>query len=114
MSMDDLPVVAIAFEVYKKLLTLSAGLDKKYRYALGEQLCLSWSRTLEHLLLAKNAPRPHKASHLLRANAQAEMTALQLRAILELKLTNETNVFRIQARVREARRMMGGWLKSVH
>jgi len=55
-----------------------------------------------------------KASYLLKANALAEMTSLHLRAVLELNLANETNVLKVQARLSEARRMMGGWLKSVH
>ena len=54
-----------------------------------------------------------KASYLLKANALAEMTSLHLRAILELNLANETNVLKVQARLSEARRMIGGWLKSV-
>lgn len=42
----------------------------------------------------------------------ADLTAFQLRAILELKLTNETNVLKIQAKLTEARQMIGGWQKS--
>lgn len=112
--MEELPVIVIAFEVYKKLLELNARLDKKYRYSLGEQTTRSWAATLEQLLLAKHAPKALKASYLLRAQAQAEMTSLHLRAILELNLANETNVLKLQARLSEARRMTGGWLKSVH
>jgi hypothetical protein len=114
MSMEELPVITVAFEIYKKLLELNTTLDKKYRYSLGEQAAKSWSDTLEQLLLAKHAPKPNKASYLLKANALAEMTSLHLRAILELKLANETNVLKVQARLSEARRMIGGWLKSVH
>ena len=111
-SMEELPVITIAFEIYKKLLELNTKLDKKYRYSLGEQTVKCWSNTSEQLLLAKHAPKPMKASYLLRANALAEMTSLHLRAILELKLANETNVLKIQARLSETRRMIGGWLKS--
>ena len=111
-SMEELPVITIAFEIYKKLLELNTKLDKKYRYSLGEQTVKCWSNTLEQLLLAKHAPKPMKASYLLRANALAETTSLHLRAILELKLANETNVLKIQARLSETRRMIGGWLKS--
>ena len=112
--MEELPVITIAFEIYKKLLELNAKLDRKYRYSLGEETIKSWTDTMEQLILAKHAPKPMKASYLLKANALAEMSSLHLRAILELKLANETNVLKIQARLSEARRMIGGWLKSVH
>ena len=112
-SMEELPVITVAFEIYKKLLELNTKLDKKYRYSLGEQAAKSWSDALEQLILAKHAPKPMKASYLLKANALAEMTSLHLRAILELKLANETNVLKVQARLSEARRMIGGWLKSM-
>jgi hypothetical protein len=112
-SMEELPVITVAFEIYKKLLELNTKLDRKYRYSLGEQTIKSWTDCTEQMLLAKHAPKPLKASYLLKANSLAEMTSLHLRAILELKLANETNVLKIQARLSEARRMTGGWLKSV-
>lgn len=110
--MEELPVIVIAFEIYKKLIELNSKLDRKYRYSLGEQAAKSWTDTMQNLLLAKHAPRAMKASYLLKACASAELTSMQLRAILELNLANETNVLKLQARLSEARRMIGGWLKS--
>lgn len=54
-----------------------------------------------------------KATYLIKADAKAELTVLKLRAILELKLANETNVLKLQAKLTEARRQIGGWRKSV-
>ena len=33
--------------------------------------------------------------------------------MLELKLTNETNLLKLQAKLTEARRQLGGWRKSI-
>lgn len=99
--------------MYKKLIELNTTLDKKYRYTLGEPVVVSCMGTLEQLILAKHAPKALKATYLINADASAELTALKLRAILELKLANETNILKIQARFSEARRMIGGWRKSV-
>ncbi len=110
--MEELPVIVIAFEIYKKLIELNTKLDRKYRYSLGEQAVKSWGGVIQYLLLAKHAPKPMKAGYLLKACSSAEMTSLQLRAVLELKLANETNVLKLQSRLSEARRMIGGWLKS--
>jgi hypothetical protein len=111
--MEELPVIAVTYEVYKKLADLNTNLDKKYRHTLGEPTVASCADTLQQLLLAKYAPKPMKAAYLIQADTQAELTALQLRAILELRLANETNILKLQARLSEARRMIGGWRKSI-
>lgn len=87
-------------------------MDKPYRYVLGEALVKSWQDNLTLLLQAKHATAKNKAPHLLQAMARMELTTLHLRAILELNLANETNIFKVQAKIRESQRMLGGWLKS--
>lgn len=113
MLMEELPVIAAVYEVYKKLVELNTKIDRKFRYSLGEQAVSSCTDTLKQLILAKHAPKPLKATYLIEADACAELTALKIRAILELNLANETNILKIQARLSEARRMIGGWRKSV-
>jgi len=111
--MEELSVITATYEIYKKLITLTTTIDKKYRYTLGEPTVASCSTALEQLILAKHAPKSLKAAYLINADAAAELTALKLRAILELKLVNETNTLKIQAKLTEARRQIGGWRKSV-
>jgi hypothetical protein len=111
--MEELPVITLTYEVYKKLLELNTALDKKYRHTLGESAVASCAETLKQLVLAKHAAKPLKSTYLIQADATAELTALKLRVILELHLANETNILKIQARLSEARRMLGGWRKSL-
>jgi four helix bundle protein len=111
--MEELPVIALSCEVYKKLLVLTAAIDRKYRYTLGEQVVASCRDVLQQLILAKHAPKPLKINYLNAATAAAELTAMQLRAILELNLANETNCLKLQAKITETRRMLGGWRKSL-
>jgi hypothetical protein len=92
---------------------LNTTLDKNYRYCLGELAAKNCFEILEQLMLAKQAPKPLKKNYLVSANAKAEVLTLQLRAILEQKLANETNVLRIQAKLTEAKRQLGGWRKSL-
>ena len=112
--MEELSIITITYEIYKKLIELNASLDKKYRYTLGESSVTSCAEMLEQLILAKHAPKALKATYLIQADALAELTALKLRAMLELNLANETNLLKLQARLHEGRRMLGGWRKSVH
>lgn len=68
---------------------------------------------MELLIMTKNAPKPIKASYLIKASAQLEIATFKLRLMLELKLANETKIFQAQAILAEIGRMLGGWLKAV-
>lgn len=111
--MEELSVIAVTYEVYKKLAELNTTIDKNYRFSMSEPAVSSCADTLKQLILAKHAPKALKQTYLIQADAVAELTALKLRAILELKLANETNTLKIQAKLSEARRQIGGWRKSL-
>ena len=68
---------------------------------------------MEHLIMAKNAPKPHKVGFLIKAGAAQEAAVLKLRLYLELKLANETKVFQLQSVLEDIGRMSGGWRKSL-
>lgn len=112
--MDELSVITLTYEVYKKVAALVTTVDKKYRYTLAEPVVESCGETLKQLILAKHAPKTHKATYLIAADASAELTALKLRALLEMNLVNDTNALKLQAKLTEARRQIGGWRKSVN
>lgn len=101
------------YSIYKQLIELNTHIDKKYRFSISEPVIHSCRDTIEQLILAKHAPKAHKSAYLIAADTKAESTALQLRAMLELKLANETNILKLQAKLTEARRQIGGWRKSV-
>lgn len=69
---------------------------------------------LKQLSMARYAPKPHKASYLLKANAELDTLRLKLRLYLELEMANETRLFQSQAMVSDIGRMLGGWLRSLN
>ena len=111
--MEELSVIQVTYDVHKKLAELNASLDQKYRHTLTEPAVRHTQAALIQLLLAKHAPKSTKKPYLLQAEAEAELTALLLRTVLELHLSGETNLLKIQAKLTEARRQIGGWRKSV-
>lgn len=112
-SMEELSVISSSFEVYKKLVELNTKIDKKYRHTLSETAALTCLKTLEQLIEAKHAPKTMKSTYLIEAAASSELLALQIRAILELHLENETNLLKLQARLNEIRKQITGWRKSL-
>lgn len=111
--MEELPVIAKTYELYKKLIELNQTVDKAYRISASEPALNKCLELLTELMTAKHAPKAVKEQFLIKAQAQAEVLSLQLRSILELKLANETNCLKLQAKLTEVQRMLGGWLKSV-
>jgi len=89
-------------------------MTKRWLYSLGLSLENSILDCMENLIMAKNAPKPLKAGYLLKADSKLEVARLKLRLFLEFKLSNETRIFQLQAKLEEVGRMLGGWLKSLH
>jgi hypothetical protein len=99
--------------LYKQVVDMNGKLDKVHCYSLGHSLEQSTLQLMEELIMAKNAPKPHKAGYLINAGVQQEVATLKLRLLLELKLANDTKVFQAQSNLRDIGRMIGGWRKSL-
>jgi len=82
--------------------------EKRWRFTLLKNLEDSVLSLLNELIMAKNAPKSLKSAYLIRASSHLETSILKLRLCLELKITNETKIFQIQAKTAEAGRMLGG------
>jgi len=111
--MDSLPIINKTYEAYKNIIELNIHITKRNRHGLGTSLENSIVECLEELIMAKNAPKTLKAEYLIRASSKLEVSTLKLRLLLELSISNETNIFQIQAKLAEIGRMLGGWLKFV-
>jgi hypothetical protein len=109
---DELPILNRVYDVYKTLDSVNEKLPKHKRYSLGASTEQSVLGLLEQLLMAKHAPKSHKAGFLLRAQAQLESLRFKLRLYLELRLVSATRIMQLQAVLEEIGRMLGGWLKS--
>lgn len=70
--MEELSVISVTYEIYKKTIELNTQVDKKYRHTLSESAVAQCVNTLEQLVLAKHAPKPLKSGYLVKAEASAE------------------------------------------
>lgn len=107
-SMNELPVILRVQELYLSLSPVCEKLSGLERQTLGRRLEDTTLAMLEYLIMAKNAPKAHKAAYLLKVGAQAEILQFQLRILLEKKLANETTLHQLQAKAGEISRMSGG------
>jgi len=112
--MDELPIINNIYETFKAVVEINNHLEKRWRYSLGQSLENSILSLLQEIIMAKNAPKPLKATYLIRASGYLETSVLKLRLFLEFDIANETKIFQTQANLAEIGRMLGGWLKSVN
>jgi hypothetical protein len=110
--MSEIPIIERSAEVYKDLVQITSSLDKKHRYALGQNTEVTLLDFIELIISAKHAPKASKALYLIKSTAKLEILKIKCRVFLELGLTNETDLFKIQEKLAEIGRMLGGWLKS--
>jgi hypothetical protein len=87
-------------------------MHKLHRYTVGEKTLNEILSLLDNLIRAKDVPAAHKLSYLVAANSNLEIIRFHLRLYLDLRLTNETRVFQLQATSRDIGRQLGGWIKS--
>lgn len=109
----ELPIINQTYEVYKIAVDINDHTEKRWRYSLCMNLENTILDCLSEIIMAKNAPKPAKASYLIKAGAHLEITTLKFRLLLELKIANETKIFQAQAKIREIGRMLGGWIRSL-
>jgi hypothetical protein len=111
--MDILPIINTNYVLYKLIFDLNNHLEKRYRYSLGQNLETGVLDMMSNLIMAKNAPKPLKATYLIKASSLLEISTLKLRLYLEMKIANETKIFQAQSLLAEIGRMLGGWLRSL-
>jgi hypothetical protein len=111
--MPSFPLIDLTYEIYKFSIETNNKIAKRFRYSLGTSIEESILELLDNLIMAKNAPKPHRYAYLLKAVSIREILVLKFRLLLELKLANETRIFQTQAKLEEVGRMLGGWLRSI-
>lgn len=108
-----LPIIEKVYHIYKPLAGINTKVEKAHRYSLGASTEQTVLDLLELLLMARSAPKTHKAAYLLKAQAKLDTLQFKLRLYLELGLANPTILFQLQADIKETGRMLGGWLRSL-
>ncbi|QQS64463.1 four helix bundle protein [Candidatus Saccharibacteria bacterium] len=110
--MFELGIILKVQELYNATCKICDKLDPSKKQTIGRHTETSLLDLLELLIMAKHAPKAHKAVYLIKASAKLEIAQFLLRSLLEQKLANETTLHQINAKTLEIGRMLGGWLKS--
>src|SRR5205814_7186827 len=94
---ESLPILDTCYRLYKQLYSINGTLPKAQYYRIGISTEETMLTLIEQLILAQNALKLQKRSHLSLANAQLELLRVKLRLYIELELANETRLFQSTA-----------------
>lgn len=111
--MNDLPVILRTHELYDSISRVTEKLPSLKRQTLGRRIEDATLEMLELLIMAKNAPKDHKAIYLIKAGAKAEIIDFHLRSLMKQKLANTTTLHQILSQLNDIAQQIGGWRKSV-
>ena len=96
---DDLPAIMRTHELYTALSPITEKLPALKRQTIGRRLEDSTLQLLELLIMAKNAPRAHKAAYLIKATAVNEIIQFHLRTLMTQKLANDTTLHQLAVKL---------------
>ena len=112
--MSEISIMLKVYDLFKSIIQITSKLDKNWRYSIGISTDNCVLELMELLTMAKYAPKAMKGTYLLKAQAKLDILKLRLRLMLDLKIADETNLFKNQEILVEIGRMLGGWYKSLN
>lgn len=110
----DIPIVHTLYELYRELHKLILKFPKSQRYSLGHTLGNCLLEMIEHTLTAAGTSNHiTKREHLSTTSAKLDTLRLLIRLAKDCNcITNDAYLI-LEAKLHEAGRMLGGWIKSV-
>ena len=111
--MLEASIILKVYDLFKSIVQITAKLDKNWRYSIGMITDRCVLELMELLTMAKYAPKTTKGPYMLKAQAKIDILRLNLRLMLDLKIADETQLFKNQETLTEIGRELGGWYRSL-
>lgn len=107
----EIPLVKKLYALYKYAHKSISAFPKHERYSLGEKIEINILEAIELSIFGNAQPKNYKEAYLLKANAKVEVLKIIFRLSLENKFIDETQYIQTEEYLREAGKMLGGWIK---
>lgn len=111
MSDQETPLFTKIYRLSINLYKTNKKMPKRDRYLYGERIESTLQEILENVILATNTSKITKLSYLKPASRKLELLKVQLRLANEMGLLNAKKYLEFEAELREAGRMLGGWIR---
>ena len=111
---SDIPIVHTLYDAYALWHQIVLKFPKSERYTVGETCSKHLLSALELLLAAAMLTNPaEKAARLRGASAKIDLLKLLVRLAKDCKCLSNTQYLSMESKLREAGKMLGGWLKAI-
>ena len=84
---------------------------KHQRYSLGEKLENTIFETIEYVVFGNVQQKNFKDAYILKANTKIELLKLYFRLSSEINVIDEKSYLKVEEKLQEIGKMLGGWLK---
>jgi len=110
---NDVPIVQKVYDFYKELYSIIEKMPKKDKYTLGVKLQKTTLDLIELLIGASYSDKENKTKYLAEANIKLDLLKLLVRLAQDIKALPTTKYLKLEEKLQEIGRMLGGWIKSV-
>jgi len=109
----DIPITKELYELYKLFYIYSATFPKKDRYTLGAKCETYIIATLELLLEASCIHKGKKLDLIKKANIKFDALKIFIRLLKDLNIIDIKKYLKLQEKIQEIGKMLGGWHRSL-
>ena len=109
----EIPLTQKVYDFYSSLYILTQKMPKKDKYSLGIKIDQTTLDLLEIVIAAGNAKPDEKLIILQKASAKTDLLKLLIRLCYDIKAIDKKKYLKLEERLQEIGRMLGGWIKSL-
>ena len=109
----DLPIIRATYDAYQTFIEIRTKVAKQYKHTICERVELLLLGLLEIFYTAAALPRIEKLTILERESVKLNILRLLVRLMKDVHAIEMGQYARLQKKLDEIGRMLGGWIKSV-
>jgi len=110
----DIPIIHTLYDTYVFWCELLIKFPKTQRYTLGDRVSAYMLDTIELLITAASSSDTELKQDCLRvASAKTDIMKLLIRSAKDSKSINNDQYLKLQSKLNEIGKMLGGWLKHI-
>lgn len=111
-SIQDIPIFAKTYELYKTFYSFLPSFPKKERYTLGQRCEIVLLDILELIILASSISKQEKLPVLRKVSTKIDVLKVLFKLGNDLKIVDNKKYQILEQSLNEIGKMVGGWIKT--
>jgi four helix bundle protein len=112
-NFHDAPIIQKISDFYQDLYLVVEKMPKKDKYALGLRIQNLTLDLLELTIEAENISKKEKILPLNKANIKIDLLKILIRLTYEIRAIDQKKYLRLEEKLQEIGKMLGGWIRYI-